>query len=85
MAATRLWLPQVRFHRPVQGLLQRIAGEAWVNWLFMLGLLAIGVALTFGVAIRLGAIAGFVMYVMMWSVALLPTTNPVLDDHISAP
>jgi thiosulfate dehydrogenase (quinone) large subunit len=22
------------------------------------------------------------MYLMMWSVALLPTTNPVIDDHI---
>ena len=39
-------------------------------------------ALTFGIAIRLGAIAGFVMYLMMWSVALWPANNPVIDDHI---
>src|SRR3954464_11162929 len=44
-----------------------IAGETWVNVLFMLGLLAIGVALTFGIAMRLGTIAGFVLYLMMWS------------------
>jgi len=50
--------------------------------LFMLGLLAIGVALTFGIAMRLGTIAGFVLYLMMWSVALWPANNPVLDDHI---
>jgi thiosulfate dehydrogenase [quinone] large subunit len=67
---------------PFQGFYNSIAGEAWVNWAFMLGLLAIGVALTFGIVIRLGAAAGFVMYLMMWSVALWPANNPVLDDHI---
>ena len=67
---------------PLKGFYNGIAGEAWVNVLFMLGLLAIGVALTFGIAIRLGAAAGFVMYLMMWSVALWPANNPVIDDHV---
>ena len=67
---------------PFKGFHNAIAGDAWVNVLFMLGLLAIGVGLTLGIAIRLGAIAGFVMYLMMWTVALLPANNPVLDDHV---
>lgn len=67
---------------PFKGFYNAIAGDAWVNWAFMLGLLFIGVTLTFGIIVRLGAAAGFVMYLMMWSVALLPTTNPVLDDHL---
>jgi thiosulfate dehydrogenase (quinone) large subunit len=67
---------------PFQGLYNAIAGETWVNVLFMLGLLAIGIALTFGIAMRLGTLAGFVLYLMMWSVALWPATNPVIDDHI---
>jgi thiosulfate dehydrogenase [quinone] large subunit len=67
---------------PFKGFYNNIAGEAWVNWAFMLGLLFIGLTLTFGIAIRVGAVAGIVMYLMMWSVALLPTTNPVIDDHI---
>jgi thiosulfate dehydrogenase [quinone] large subunit len=67
---------------PFKGFYNSIAGEAWVNWAFMLGLLFIGLALTFGIAIRLGAAAGFVMYLMMWSVALWPANNPVIDDHI---
>jgi thiosulfate dehydrogenase (quinone) large subunit len=67
---------------PFKGFYNGIAGDAWVNWAFMLGLLFIGVTLTVGIAIRLGALAGLVMYLMMWSVALLPTTNPVIDDHI---
>lgn len=67
---------------PFKGFYNSIAGEAWVNWAFMLGLLFIGVTLTFGIAIRLGAAAGFVLYLMMWTVALWPATNPVIDDHI---
>jgi thiosulfate dehydrogenase (quinone) large subunit len=67
---------------PFKGFYNAIAGETWVNVAFMLGLLAIGIALTFGVTMRLGTIAGFVMYLMMWSVALWPANNPVIDDHI---
>jgi thiosulfate dehydrogenase [quinone] large subunit len=67
---------------PFKGFYNSIAGEAWVNWAFMLGLLFIGVTLTLGIAIRIGAAAGAVMYLMMWSVALLPANNPVIDDHI---
>jgi thiosulfate dehydrogenase [quinone] large subunit len=67
---------------PFKGFYNSIAGEAWVNWAFMLGLLLIGLTLTFGIAIRLGTAAGFVMYLMMWSVALLPANNPLIDDHL---
>ncbi|NEA36858.1 hypothetical protein G3I17_35160 [Streptomyces sp. SID13031] len=31
---------------------------------------------------RIAAAAGVVLYLMMWSAALPPTTNPVIDDHI---
>jgi len=67
---------------PFKDFYNSIAGEPWVNVLFMLALLGIGVALTFGIAMRLGTIAGFVLYLMMWSVALWPANNPVIDDHI---
>lgn len=67
---------------PFKGFYNAIAGDTWVNVLFMLGLLGIGVALTFGIAMRLGTICGFVLYLMMWSVALWPANNPVIDDHI---
>jgi len=67
---------------PFKGFYNAIAGDAWVNVAFMFGLLAIGIALTLGIAMRLGTIAGFVMYGMMWSVALWPANNPVLDEHV---
>lgn len=53
-----------------------------VNWLFMLGLLGIGVGLTFGIAMKLSAYAGALMLILMWSAAMKIANNPVLDDHI---
>ena len=67
---------------PFKGFYNSIAGEAWTNVLFMAALLAIGVALTLGIGMRLAGIGGTVIYLMMWTVALPPENNPVIDDHI---
>jgi thiosulfate dehydrogenase [quinone] large subunit len=67
---------------PFQGFYNSIAGAALVDWLFMLGLLGIGLALTLGIATRLACAAGAILYLMMWTVVLPPENNPVLDDHI---
>lgn len=67
---------------PFKEFYNSIAGAAWADWLFMLGLLGIGVALTLGIGIRLAAATGALLYVLMWTVALPPPNNPVLDDHI---
>jgi thiosulfate dehydrogenase [quinone] large subunit len=67
---------------PFKGFYNSIAGQAWADWLFMIGLLAIGLALTFGVGMRIAAIAGAALYLMMWSVVLPPENNPVIDEHI---
>ncbi len=67
---------------PFGSFYQGIAGAGWANWLFMLGLLGIGVGLMTGLAFRLSAICGIVMLVMMWSASLPIKNNPFLDDHI---
>ncbi|MBU2698316.1 hypothetical protein [Pimelobacter sp. 30-1] len=67
---------------PFKGFWNSLAGTAFADWAFMLGLLGIGVALTFGIGMRLGTIAGFVMYLLMWTVVLPPANNPVLDEHV---
>jgi len=59
-----------------------IAGAAWADWLFMAGLLGIGVALTLGIVMRIGTISGAVLYMLMWTVVLPPPNNPVIDDHV---
>jgi thiosulfate dehydrogenase [quinone] large subunit len=59
-----------------------IAGQGWADWLFMAGLLAIGVALIAGIAMRLAAASGALLLVLMWSAALPPANNPFMDDHL---
>ena len=68
------------------------AGDWWADWLFMLGLLGIGVAVMLGVALRLSAVAGVIMLALMWfaefpfaqhlsSGELSHSTNPLVDYH----
>jgi thiosulfate dehydrogenase [quinone] large subunit len=67
---------------PFKDFYNSIAGAGWANWLFMLGLLGIGLALTLGIGMRIAAATGALLYVLMWTVVLPPENNPVLDDHI---
>ncbi len=67
---------------PFKGFYNGIAGSPVVDALFMLALLGIGVALTLGIGMRFGTAAGALLYLMMWTVALPPANNPVLDEHI---
>jgi thiosulfate dehydrogenase [quinone] large subunit len=67
---------------PFKEFYNSIAGDAWADWLFMLGLLGIGLALTLGIGMRIAAATGALLYVLMWTVVLPPENNPVLDDHI---
>jgi len=59
-----------------------IAGAAWADWLFMIGLLGIGVALALGIGMRIAAASGAVLYVLMWTAVLPPENNPFMDDHL---
>ena len=70
-----------------------IAGTWWADWLFMAGLLGIGIAVTLGIALRLSAITGTVMMLLMWVAEWPParttaageptmSTNPVIDYHL---
>jgi len=67
---------------PLHGTFTAIAGDAWADWLFMAGLLGIGLALTLGIGIRLAAISGAVLYLLMWVASLPLETNPLVDDHV---
>ena len=77
---------------PLQGTFHALAGVTAIDWLFMLGLLGVGVALILGVALRPAAISGctmlLMMYVASWPFARIAggqatgSTNPIIDDHI---
>lgn len=67
---------------PFEGAFQSFAGAAWADWLFMIGLLAIGVALALGISVRIAAVTGGLMLMLMWLAVLPPEHHPVLDDHV---
>jgi thiosulfate dehydrogenase [quinone] large subunit len=77
---------------PFQGVFRSLSGVAGMDWLFMIGLLGIGLALILGVAIRPAAFSGALLLLMMWAAVWAPakiaggqpsgSTNPVVDDHI---
>ena len=67
---------------PFEGFYHSIAGAAWADWMFMLGLAAIGTALLLGIGMRAAAAAGSLLLVMMWTAVLPPETNPFMDDHL---
>jgi thiosulfate dehydrogenase [quinone] large subunit len=59
-----------------------MAGQAWVDWLFMIGLLGIGVTLLLGVGMRIGTAAGALMYTFMYAASFRLENNPFVDDHL---
>jgi thiosulfate dehydrogenase (quinone) large subunit len=67
---------------PFQGIYNDIAGAAWADWLFMLGLLGIGLALILGIGMRIAAATGATLLVLMWTAVLPPDNNPFMDDHL---
>ena len=67
---------------PFANLFHSLAGVGIVDWLFMLGLLFIGLALIFNKFVKWAAFAGVIMMLLMYLALLLPANNPIIDDHI---
>lgn len=78
---------------PFQNGFQDLAGQGWADWIFMLGLAFIGLAVTSGIALRAAAISGTIMMALMWIAEWPPakftseglasgSTNPFLDYHL---
>ncbi len=67
---------------PLAGFYQDLAGNTAIDVLFMLALLMLGVALLLGIGMKIAAIAGSALMLLMWSSRLPPENNPILDDHI---
>jgi thiosulfate dehydrogenase [quinone] large subunit len=59
-----------------------MAGNALIDWLFMIGLIGIGGALMLGIGMRIAAATGTVLLVLMWMSALPITSNPFFDEHL---
>lgn len=68
--------------RALQEVFEPLAGLLIVDWLFMLGLLGVGIGLTFGIAVRLSSIAGIAMLLMMWLAAFPIATHPFINYNL---
>jgi thiosulfate dehydrogenase [quinone] large subunit len=88
--AERAWVeggsPTTGFLKGVDGtfadFFNGMAGQAWADWLFMIGLAGVGLALILGVGMRIAAVSGSLMLVLMWAAALPLENNPFMDDHL---
>lgn len=67
---------------PFADLFGALAGQGWVDWMFMLGLLGVGVALILGVGLRIAAVAGVALVFLMWAALLPVKANPFVDNHV---
>ena len=59
-----------------------LAGIQVIDWLFMVGLLFIGITLLVNKYVLWGAVAGIIMMVLMWLATFPPVNNPLVDEHI---
>ena len=67
---------------PFKDFFNSMAGDAWADWLFMIGLLGIGLALTLGIGMRIAAAAGALLYMLMYAASIPLENNPIVDDHV---
>lgn len=72
---------------------QAVAGQGWVDWLFMLALLGVGSAVVLGIGLRAAAVSGSLLMALMWLAEWHParftpggdptaSTNPLIDYHV---
>lgn len=68
---------------PLQTLYNAIGGNDIINWLFMLALLLIGLALLLGIGMKIATISGSVLLFLQWS-AVLPKPGNIfqIDEHV---
>lgn len=59
-----------------------MAGQAWVDVSFMLGMGLVGTALILGVGMRLAAVGAVALMGMLYLTSLPLENNPVLDEHL---
>ena len=67
---------------PFSEVFQSLAGSVFIDWVFMIGLLLIGLALLLGIGIKPAVISGSILLFLMWLAVLPPEHNPFLDEHL---
>jgi thiosulfate dehydrogenase (quinone) large subunit len=64
------------------GVFHAMAGQAWVDWMFMLGMGLVGVAVILGVAMRPAAVGAVALMGSLYLTSLPLENNPIIDEHM---
>ena len=67
---------------PFDGFYHAMIGMPVVDWLFMVGLLGIGVSLILGIYMRFASYCGILLLGLIFFANLPLKTNPLIDQHI---
>ena len=68
---------------PFADFYHKLAGNPVVDWLFMLGLLFVGLALISGIGVKIAGYSGALIFLLMYTAGFIPPkNNPFLDEHI---
>ncbi|RKN05830.1 DoxX family membrane protein [Streptomyces radicis] len=78
---------------PMESTYNAWAGDVWVDWMYMAGMLGLGLALVAGIGLRVTAVAGTLMMLFLWAGEFPPakhlsdgtptmSANPAVDHHV---
>lgn len=68
---------------PFEEFFKMLAGQGFVDWIFMIGLLLIGLSFISGIWVKYSGWATALLLFLMYLAGFLPPeNNPIIDDHI---
>lgn len=67
---------------PFSSFFQSLSGNSIIDWVFMIGLLVIGLSLLLNRLTKWGVVGGILMMLLMYLSTFPPKTNPIIDSHI---
>jgi thiosulfate dehydrogenase [quinone] large subunit len=67
---------------PFVDFFHKLSGLMIVDWLFMFGLLFVGVTLIMNRWVKWGSVVGIIMLLLMYFALLWPANNPFVDEHL---
>ena len=67
---------------PFATFFQGLAGNPLIDWVFMIGLLAIGLSLLMNRYVKIGGLSGMLMMLLMYVALLWPDTNPFVNYQL---
>lgn len=69
-------------HGPFAAFYQSLANNPIIDFIFMMGLLGLGLSLIAGIFTRIAGYSGAILMLLMYTAAMPPGNNPIIDDHI---